>query len=752
MSRAATFGSSWPLLMAVAFSPVVGAHLNDDDPPAVANRPFTLVQDAATVYNLEILPDYMGGDGWPVAIQILQEIFDADEDVFVPVTRPGPDGKQIEILTGARAEALRVLTNLPAAGRAAYHSSANPLGKELLAAARKQGDWHLVADVARRYPLTPAGLEAAKLLGMHHLDRGDAPQAARWFRLWQERNPNWQADGIGVYLSWAALLSSGNAAQADDVWQKFQARYPAGLVLDGQKVKLADLKKPWETAKPAAPYPALPWSTTAGNAARTGVAAKVPPVDALHWTVATSPNQAINDLLDDAMRLQENRPQPVMSGNFPIVAGDTIVCRTQTGLVGLAPATGKVIWDRPFERSLDRLLADADSRAVVDHWLGSYLRYHPQVLLENTNLGCLSADSVRVYAVDNMPLVPFVSRAGKKGMALPPYNLAVAEIIQRSQLCALDVATGKIAWEIGLAGGKRFLDKCYFLGPPLPVEGKLYGIAEKGGYLHLYCLEPSSGKLLWKQCLGAPQYGVAQDGGRRLQAVHLSYDQGILICPTNGGAVLAYDLHTSSLLWAHAYRTKTVSNAPKLKGLRPAKELEIEAIPNLRKQLQVTAPVIWQGKVVMAAPDSPAVECLRLADGALLWKAERASDDLFLAGVHKDKVLIVGRNTCRALSVADGKELWQTDIGLPCGQGLFAGEGECYLLPIKTDAKGNAGGIVRLHLGTGKAARLPELPGQPVAGNLLVVNDQLFAQSVTAITSWGPAKQLPRSRRQDAMK
>jgi outer membrane protein assembly factor BamB len=748
MSRAATFGFSWALLMVLAISPKVHGHLYDDDPPAVANRAFTLVQDAATVYNLEILPDYMGGDGWPVAIQILQEIFDSDEDVFVPVTRLGPDGKQVDVLTGARAEALRILTNLPAAGRAAYKSLANPPGKELLAAARKKGDWHLVADVARRYPLTPAGLEAAKLLGIHHLDRGDAPQAARWFRLWQQRNPNWEADGIGVYLSWAALLSSGKAAQADDVWQKFQARYPAGLALEGQKAKLADLKKPWETAKLAVPCPALPWSTTAGNATRTGIAAKVPSVDALHWSVATSSNAAIRGLLDEAMRLQEDRPQPVMSGNFPIVAGDTIVCRTQTGLFGLAPATGKVIWDRPFERSLERLLASADSRAVVDYWLGSYLRYHPQVLLENTNLGCLSADSERVYAVDTMPVVPFVSRVSKKGMALPPYDLAVAEIIQRSQLCALDIATGKIAWEIGLPGGKRFLDQCYFLGPPLPVEGKLYGIAEKGSYLHLYCLEPASGKLLWKQCLGAPQYAVANDGGRRLQAVHLSYDQGILVCPTNGGAVLAYDLHTSSLLWAHAYRTKTVSNAPKLKGLRPAKELEIETIPNLRKQMLVTAPVIWQGKVVMAAPDSPAVQCLRLTDGTLLWNAQRTSDDLFLAGVHKDKVLLVGRNTCRALGVSDGKEQWQTDAGLPCGQGLFAGEGDCYLLPIKMDAKRNAGGIVRLHLGTGKATRLPELPGQPVDGNLLVVNDLLFSQSVTAISSWGPSKELPRSRRQ----
>src|SRR5262249_26043050 len=143
-------------------------------------------------------------------------------------------------------------------------------------------------------------------------------------------------------------------------------------------------------------------------------------------------------------------------------------------------------------------------------------------------------------------------------------------------------------------------------------------VAEYKGDLCLYCIEPSTGKLRWRQRLGSPQYQITNDGGRRLQAVHVSYDQGILLCPTNGGAVLAYDLHTSSLLWAHAYRNKSVWNGAKLKGLRPAKELEIESIPNLRNQLQVSAPVVCKDRVVVASCDSPVVECLRLSDGALL--------------------------------------------------------------------------------------------------------------------------------------
>jgi outer membrane protein assembly factor BamB len=748
MSRAAIVGASWAVLLALLVSIGVRARA-DDDPSAVFSKAFKLVQDDATISNLEVLPDYLGGDGWPTAVAILQDILDADEDVFLPVSRPGPDGKDITVWTGARAEALRIVASMPPPGRAAYHAAADAPAKTMLTSARTKGDWRLVREVARRYPLTPAGLEAAKLLGMHHLDRGDAGQAARWFLLWQQRNAKWEMDGVGIYLAWAALLRSGQTAQADAFWQKLELRHAGGLKLGDRKVSLAELKKPWQSAKadsvPGANAPGSgsgsgSWSTFAGSPTRNGVAGQWPAALALQWSTATSPSQTTNALLDIAMSRQEERPQPVLSGSFPIVAGDKIVCRTQGGIQAFSQTTGKVVWDRPSELSLEALLNDASRATVIEYWLNAYLNYHPQVVLENSNIGCLSADQARVYAVDDLPVIPYVSRiAGKKYAVQAPYDAFVANAVQHSRLCAVDAATGKLAWEVGRQpDGDPFLNDCCFLGPPLAVEGRLYGVAENRGYLYLYCLDSAVGKLLWKQCLGSPQYGLTLDGGRRLQAVHVSYDQGILVCPTNAGAVIAYDLHTGSLLWAHAYRNKIVQPAAKLKGLRSAKELEIETMPNLRNQLQISAPVIWQGKVVVASPDSPVVECVRLSDGAVLWKVERTPDDLFLAGVQQDKVLLVGRKECRALSVADGKELWKTEVGLPSGQGVFTGDG--YVLPIKTDGQAKTAAVVRLHLQTGEAKRLADLPGQSAAGNLLVVNDQLISQTVTTVAGWGRAK------------
>src|SRR5260370_11195635 len=43
-------------------------------------------------------------------------------------------------------------------------------------------------------------------------------------------------------------------------------------------------------------------------------------------------------------------------------------------------------------------------------------------------------------------------------------------------------------------------------------------------------------------------------GARGSYAAPLAHADGVLICPTNAGALVALDLVTRELLWAHAYR------------------------------------------------------------------------------------------------------------------------------------------------------------------------------------------------------
>src|SRR5207244_3926178 len=95
---------------------------------------------------------------------------------------------------------------------------------------------------------------------------------------------------------------------------------------------------------------------------------------------------------------------------------------------------------------------------------------------------------------------------------------------------------------------------------------------------------------------------------------------------------------------------------------------------------KASAPVIQDGKVVFTAPGDSSVYCLNLSNGARMWKASRI-DDIYLAGVFSGKVLLVGKSSCRALGLADGKEVWRAATGMPAGQGA-ASEG-IYYLPLR---------------------------------------------------------------------
>src|SRR5262249_55726327 len=93
-------------------------------------------------------------------------------------------------------------------------------------------------------------------------------------------------------------------------------------------------------------------------------------------------------------------------------------------------------------------------------------------------------------------------------------------------------------------------------------------------------------------------------------------------------------------------------------------------------------PAIVDGKVVFTAPDANSVHCINLRDGTPIWKKRQSDNDLYMAGVFNGKVLIVGKNAIRALSLDDGRQLWYLPTGdLPSGQGVASKD--IYYLPLK---------------------------------------------------------------------
>src|SRR5262249_45003412 len=330
---------------------------------------------------------------------------------------------------------------------------------------------------------------------------------------------------------------------------------------------------------------------------------------------------------------------------------------------------GDVYWETPSPFSVDRMLSNSQYVSAIKHWMTMYQgsgNVKPEIILENSVTGSLTTDNVRVYMVEDFTVPPFnqVNPWGGAPRNVGGVDQKVSEGMSHNRLQAYELDSGKLIWE---AGGNdpdkpKELKDTFFLSPPLPLNRKLYVLGETNQEIRLICLDEATGKVIGKpQRLADAREKILVDIDRRIHASHLAYGEGILVCPTNSGGILAVDLLTNSLVWAYGYREKGKDASiqpqfdprfgqpqPGMKFLPDGRQVPI---PHSSAHWTLTPPIITQGKVVFSAPDAGAVHCLNLRDGTRVWKNMRSDGDVYLAGVFAGKVVVVGKNYVRLLNL-----------------------------------------------------------------------------------------------------
>src|SRR5262249_27250021 len=148
-----------------------------------------------------------------------------------------------------------------------------------------------------------------------------------------------------------------------------------------------------------------------------------------------------------------------------------------------------------------------------------------------------------------------------------PVYSSLNDLVQHNRLQGYDLATGKLLWEQG-GRGKGELEDSHFLGTPLVLQEQLYTLVEKEGNLRLLCLDPAKGNILWSMHLASFRTRLPQDPLRRLQNAQIVHADGILVCPTNAGVLLAVDLASRTVVWAHSYREGDPDSLP-APGVKP---------------------------------------------------------------------------------------------------------------------------------------------------------------------------------------
>ncbi|HYT94524.1 MAG TPA: hypothetical protein VEL76_37765, partial [Gemmataceae bacterium] len=761
--------------------------LIEQPPPPVVNETNPATQNSGIRPNenddyqrlIDVARDYTLGRAWQPAVRALQKILDATEAPSALIRHTDPvTGEERVRRASVRFEANNLLGSMPQEGLNAYELESGAKARTRLEEAKRKGDREMLADVAMRYMHTKAGIEANELRATAALDRGEFHDAALRFRQLIDRaDARTKISDLTLFKTALAYRRAGDTANADQMWKLLEPRLrdAGGLRVANETYPTARLRAMLEKIPAAPPPNPHDWPWVGGNLQRSAQAKGSPPLlDEVLWMRKTvmdksdeggevDRGQEAKIWIDEAVRTIRSRGLPILPGFFPIAANGRLIYRTYNGIsaVTLHPIleNGKVVakpgeidWkSTEFFGALAPLLSDPNLRLSADPWLRQVYMQSGFINLvyENSAVGTLSTDNRLVYTVDDLAVpAPPAYRAAHVWNS-PQVADKIKPLVLGNVLQAFELESGKIAFQLGKLDGNDPFSGSHFLGAPLPVSGRLYILNEKNdGQLRLFCIEPRAerhpGGIRWNPVIIEPtqnlgtvleHHRIDKDIARRANTVHLAYGEGILVCPTNAGEILGVDLMSRALAWSYPYR-QTPPN-PLSMQTNPQFQFQPPQRPTALTYAnwKVSPPIIADGKVVFTAPDSVSVHCISLRDGTPIWSVRQQDNDLFLGGVVDGKVLVVGKNSCRAYPLASKEPtpspLWSVtwNNDMPSGQGVASNN--IYYLPLSKGeilAVDVTRGIIKAHNRATNAKSPP--------GNLVFYEGAVLSQNIDEVVAY----------------
>ena len=698
-----------------------------------------LPPDRAMRRRLDTAKDLLKERRFEEALQYISALLESKEDFFF---RPNKNAKTLRSL---KSEARRLIGTLPPAGREAYERNYGPQAKRLLDLAITEGNVSSLAEISRRFPHTRAGYEALFLVGRHHLDTGRPLAASLCF---QHVHEGFAAARFEPELTLLLALCQSRAGLRSEAIERINELIAAD---PNREIRIGDEVLPLRAARPrielalaardrqtGASTAHSSWLMFGGDAARSSrTLGDRPLLVTAIWQQRMIADPSYEAVAEELRQQLRNRGVAATAVGHPLAVDDTILARTPHGLVAFDFETGKRIWQIPSP-------AQASIESRLDKAKGAQRKQLRQMAVSHTvwrdrTAGLMSSDGRYVYLVENndsqlgSPAMRWnINAFGRRVPQRPDqYNVLAAHEIRRTQ--------GKRTWWIGgPKGSVPELERAFFLGPPLPLQGQLYVLVESQGEIRLEVLDPATGKRVWHQSLAVVE-GASANALRRLSGLTPSFHEGVLVCPTGVGAVVGVDLTSRSLLWGYQYTNPLPDRFGGRGGfgriVAPGRVGAMVATD----RWQSPAPVIADRHVLLTPGDSNELHCLDLATGKLLWKVPRQKG-LYVACVHHENVMIVGPSSVRGIGLGDGKQQWIHNLPegqLVNGRGYYAGDD--YYLPT-ADSRG--GEVLVLDLASGKVtARSRSLQNHP-PGNLICYRGQVISQNINSLQSFYQVKPL----------
>ncbi|MDX1926097.1 MAG: PQQ-binding-like beta-propeller repeat protein [Pirellulaceae bacterium] len=659
------------------------------------------------------------------------------QDYFIARSKPGYYVKSI------KGEALRLLSNLPEEGRRSLEIQFGVAARQALDAAVAERDFEAVAVVARKFPHTEAGYDALVLLAQYKLASGYPLAAGSLMQSLLDYPAARQRFGVQLASATAVVMRQAGRKDVAVAILKRAERDFAGeeIKVNGRAIRMGSgatwstLVDELSTQAPLSDDVVVDaWMTTGGTQERNAASSVGMPLPNPRWSErihgSSKEEQAINVVAAEVKKLGK-----VILPKFELRMVDDLVMMktTDNAIFARDFETGRLKWrfyfhNAPVDLNNGLLGGSSGSSDAVSMELKNRV-------WGSSAFGNFSCDSERLYFVSTTDEQPINSNA--------IFNFTRPFASTTNYLEGVGLAKeGSILWRIGGENGNAEpkLAGAYFLGPPLPFQDQLYSLLEINGETRLVVLDPETGKLIWQQQLLQSQGNVSsQDSSRRAMALSPTISDGIVVCPTGCGAVVAVDMQSRNLRWAKTYASNRVNSFNALRGgFQPEDNYD-----PLEERWAEPSVIAHQGAALITPTDANVLLCLDILTGESRWKAEgeRRQNGRYVAGVNDNCVVVVGNAEVYAYQLDGKKMAW--NLSFPKGQtsagkGLWLGSS--VLIPLSNQQ------VIKVDTITGKL--LDTATVNAPLGNLFAYKEQLLSATPTAVSVFHTRESLEREIRE----
>ncbi len=648
--------------------------------------------------------------------------FSADsEDYFLDAAEAGGTYRSL------KSEVLKLLGGMPAKGREAYEIRYGADAKALVDAAVESGDIEKLTEAARMYFHTNAGYEAMLLIARYHYIQGRPLAAALCAQRVVDAASASACEPEASMLVASSWWSAGYPDRAKAALIALRKKSPRAQVkINGKSVPLFtsdDRALTWlqellpESAVPSAGAQEN-WVMHRGDPARNAESKGSAPVKTPIWQalpVFDPEDEAILREVEQGFREQPG-PSTMLSVLHPLAIGDDVIMRMPDRVIALDFTTGKAKWEYPWDDAVKSIGTPLDASRNQTNERDKRRRDLTRKIWEDAAHGQLASDGEHVYFLDGLDVTGSL-RTNLPNWGARGRNQYSPVTYSNSLICLELQSEGRQKWVVGGASGEdeEKLAGAWFLGAPLAMQGQVYVLAEISGEIRLVVLDADTGRLQWWQqlCQVEDFTPIHMDTERKLTGCSPSFADGVLVCPTSAGAIVAVDIATRSLIWGHRYQSSLQRRTSYYQG----------AGKEIGKRWADCTVTIAEGKVLVCTPDNDELHCLDLLTGKRIWGPTPRNGSLYIACVRNGVVNIVNAESITALRMTDAASAWKSAISLkdarPSGRGFV--DGDFYYLPTENSK------ILKINLAKGEIVE--RIPTAFPLGNLVCHRDAVIAQS-----------------------